>query len=111
MLNSFNCVGNLANEPIFFDGDTPRTVFTLAVDHNGKPIEGKKNAEFLDFVAWGNTAKFIHNYCHKGDMLSVQNAMAKKREIVDADGNKTYRHEFNVESVDILRRAKGNIQE
>ena len=60
--------------------------------------------EFLDFVAWRNTAEFIAKYCHKGDILSIQNAMAKKREIINDDGEKSYRTEFQAEIVDLIRR-------
>ena len=103
-MNSCNFIGNLVNDPIYYEGEVPRVLFTLAIDHNGKPVEGKKNAEFLDFVAWRGTAEFIAKYCHKGDILAVQNAMAKKREIVTDTGEKIYRTEFQAEIVDLIRR-------
>ena len=108
MMNSCNFVGNLANEPLFFEGDIPRVVFKLAIDHNGKPSDGKKRVEFLDFVAWHQTAEFIHKYCHKGDMLSVQNAMAKGRSIVGKDGTEYTKTEFQVDAVELCKRARSN---
>ena len=106
MLNVCAFTGNLASEPLYFDGEQPRAVFTLAVDHNGKTADGQKKTEFLDFVAWRGTAEYIHKYCHKGDMLSVRSE-ARKRELVK-DGVKSFKYEFHVDSVDMVKRAKSN---
>ena len=106
MMNSFNCVGNLVGDPVFYDGETPRVVFRLAIDHNGKPVEGRKNAEFLDFVAWRNVAKYIAEYAHKGDRIEIHNAMAKNHEYTNANGDKVSREEFEVENVCIGNRVK-----
>lgn len=105
-MNSCNFVGNLVNDPAYFDGEAPRVLFTLAVDHNGKPVDGHKQAEFLDFIAWRSTAEYIAKYCHKGDKLAVQNAMARKRDFVTQNGEHVQKTEFQVESVDIVRRAR-----
>ena len=44
--------------------------FTIAVD---RPIgkNGEKTADFIDCVAWRNTATFIGKYFHKGDPISL----------------------------------------
>ncbi|MBR1456207.1 MAG: single-stranded DNA-binding protein [Oscillospiraceae bacterium] len=110
-MNSCNFVGNLVNEPMYFDGQVPRAVFTLAVDHNRKSADGQRKAEFLDFVAWHGVAEFVHRYCHKGDAISVQNCMAKRRKIEADDGTVTYRTEFQVDNVELVRRAKANMEE
>lgn len=105
MLNSCDFVGNLVSDPIFYDGTPPRAVFRLAVDHDGKAKDGQKNTEFLDFVAWRNTAEYLSRYCHKGDLLSVH-SMAKSHEYTKADGTKESKTEFSVESVNVCSRAK-----
>ena len=105
-LNSFDCIGNFVSDPTYFDGENPRVLFRLAVDRNGKPVEGKKEADFLDFIAWRGTAEYIAKYCHKGDLIAVQNASARTHDFVTKDGTKFQRTEFQVESIDILRRAK-----
>ena len=95
--------GNLVNDPVYFEGETPRVLFTLAVDHNEKQEEGKKRAEFLDFVAWRGTAEYVHRYCHKGDRLSVS-AEPRNRITVDENGTKNYRMEFHVNNLNIEHR-------
>lgn len=104
-----NCcfTGNLVNDPVYFEGNAPRVLFTLAVDHNEKQDDGKKKAEFLDFIAWRGIAEFIHQYCHKGDRLSVTSE-ARNRITVDDSGVKNYRLEFHVNTVNLEHRQVSN---
>jgi len=105
MTNECIFVGNLVSDPVYYEGETSRVVFTLAVDHDGKPKEGQKNAEYLDFIAWRSVAEYIGRYAHKGDLLSVV-SMAQKHEKVNPQGEKSYRTEFQVKSVNILSRFR-----
>ncbi len=103
-MNSCCFTGNLVNDPVFFEGETPRVLFTLAVDHNEKQDDGKKKAEFLDFVAWRGIAEYVHRNCHKGDRLSVTSE-ARNRITMGDNGQKNYRMEFHVESVNVERQV------
>lgn len=105
MMNVFCGVGNLVSDPILYEGDPSRAVFVLAIDHDGKPVDGKKNAEYLDFVAWRNNAEYIAKYCHKGDLLSVVGTV-KKHEYSNADGDKVSKVEIHVSSVNSCNKAK-----
>lgn len=100
-------VGNLASEPMYYEGETPRVQFTLAVDQEFRSADGQKKADFLDFVAWRGTADFVHKYCHKGDVLAVD-CKAKNRDNVNQDGQKSRRTEFLVEELKMIRRSKAN---
>jgi len=109
-MNSCDFVGNLANEPMYFEDETAsRILFTLAVDNNGKTKDGQKTAEFLDFVAWRETADFVHNYCHKGDVLSVH-SHAKSHQYTNKNGDKVSKVEFQTSSVDLVCRSKINAE-
>lgn len=104
-MNSCVFVGNLANEPMFYEGDVSRTIFTLAVDREGKDKNGMKRADFFNFVAWRSTADFVHKYCHKGDAIVVKTE-ARNKEFVNQAGERVKDVEFQVDSVNIVRRAK-----
>lgn len=68
--------------------------FTLAVDRNGK----EKATDFIDCVAWKNTADFIGNYFGKGRMAIVEGRL-QIRDWTDKDGNKRKATEVIVDNI------------
>lgn len=47
--------------------------FTLAVERDGKPSEdGRRTTDFIDCVAWRNTAEFISKWFSKGRMAVAE---------------------------------------
>ncbi len=51
---------------------TPVTSFTIAVDRDySKSQDGKKETDFINIVAWRNTAEFICKYFGKGSLICV----------------------------------------
>lgn len=104
-MNSCDFVGNLVNDPMYYDGETTRVLFTLAVDREGKNREGLKQTDFLDFVAWRSSAEFMHKYCHKGDKIAVQSE-ARKRTFTNSSGVEVSKVEFQVHSVNIVSKAR-----
>lgn len=62
------------------------TSFTIAVDKYAKQGEEKK-ADFIDCVAWRQTAVFVSKYFQKGSMIAVAGAI-QTRTYEDKDGNK-----------------------
>lgn len=59
------------------------TSFTIAVNRQKKDDK----ADFIDCVAWGNTAEFIAKYFTKGQMINTVGRL-QVREYTDKDGNK-----------------------
>lgn len=60
--------------------------FTLAVNRNyGKGSE--QQTDFIDIVAWRNTAEFVSKYFTKGQLVAVAGAL-QTRLWTDKDGNK-----------------------
>ena len=45
--------------------------FTLAVDRNFKDSNGQRQADFINCVAWRQTATFIQKYFRKGNRIGV----------------------------------------
>ena len=99
MLNSCNFTGRFAADPMYFEGENSRAVFTLAVDRDRKNADGNYDTDFLDFVAWNGTADFVNKWFHKGDQATVSNARAQVRMYTDDEGVKHRRVEFACDKV------------
>jgi len=61
--------------------------FTLAVERSYAPQGEKRQADFIDCVAWRNTAEFITRYFSKGSMIAVTGEI-QTRSYEDKNGNK-----------------------
>jgi len=67
---------------------TPVSTFTLAVDRGYTPKDGgERQTDFIDIVAWRNTAEFVAKYFVKGQMAAVTGRL-QIRDWTDKDGNK-----------------------
>ena len=64
------------------------TSFSLAVDRGYTPKDGgEKQTDFIDVVAWRNTADFVAKYFVKGQMAAVTGSL-QIRDWTDKDNNK-----------------------
>lgn len=71
MLNTITIMGRLTRDPEIRHTDSGVSVasFALAVDRDfGNRETGEKETDFIDVVAWRNTAEFISKYFSKGRM-------------------------------------------
>ena len=71
---------------------------TLAVDRDFKGQNGEKETDFIDVVAWKNTAEFLSKYFAKGRMAVVEGRL-QMREWTDKNGNKRKNAEVIAENV------------
>jgi len=60
---------------------------TLAVDRDFKNQSGEKETDFIDVVAYRNTAEFLSKYFGKGRMAVVEGRL-QIRDWTDKDGSK-----------------------
>ena len=100
-LNSISIMGRFTRDPElkFTQTDTPVTSFTLAVDRDFKNKEtGERGADFIDCVAWRNTADFICDYFTKGSK-AVVNGRLMTRNYEDKEGVKRKVTEIVVENI------------
>lgn len=72
--------------------------FTLAVDRDFKDKDGNRETDFIDCVAWRNTAEFASRYFGKGRMAVVTGSL-QLRDWTDKEGNKRRTAEVIAESV------------
>lgn len=63
------------------------TSFTVAVDRSFVKAGEDRQADFINVVAWGNTAVFINRYFSKGSMIAIQGRI-QTRNYEDKQGNK-----------------------
>ena len=90
MLNHITIMGRLTRDPELRRTGTGTAVasFTVAVDRDfGKNENGEKETDFIDCVAWRNTAEYISKYATKGRMVVVSGRL-QIRGWTDKDGNK-----------------------
>lgn len=85
MLNRIDIMGRITRDPELRRTNSGKAVasFTVAVDRDF----GEKETDFIDCVAWGNTAEFISKYFTKGGMIVVSGRL-QIRSWNDKDGNK-----------------------
>ena len=89
MLNKIIIMGRLTRDPELrrTQSGTAVTSFSLAVDRDFKSQSGEKETDFIDIVAWRNTADFVSKYFSKGRMAVVDGRL-QIRDWVDKDGGK-----------------------
>ena len=104
MSNAYNhatIIGNLCNEPEFATTQSgiARVNFRVGVQRRFKDkTTGQKVADFISVVAWRNTAEFVRQYIHKGDLVVVDGEI-QTRSYEAQDGGKRYVTEINAEDV------------
>ena len=89
MLNRIIIMGRLVRDPELrtTQSGVSVTSFTLAVDRDFKNRDsGEKSTDFIDVVAWRQTAEFICKYFTKGRM-AVAEGRLQIRDWKDRDGN------------------------
>ncbi len=89
MLNHITLMGRLVRDPELrrTQNGTPVASFTIAVDRDFGSKDGDKQTDFIDIVAWRNTAEFVSRYFTKGRMAVVSGRL-QIRDWTDRDGGK-----------------------
>lgn len=90
MLNHIVLMGRLTRDPELrrTASGIPCVSFSLAVDRDfSNGTTGEKETDFIDIVAWRNTAEFVSKYFTKGRMAVVSGRL-QLRSWTDKDGNK-----------------------
>ena len=89
MLNKIIIMGRLTRDPELrrTGSGTAVTSFSLACDRDFKSQSGEKETDFIEAVAWKNTAEFVSKYFRKGRMAVVEGRL-QIRDWTDKAGNK-----------------------
>lgn len=97
MLNSVNILGRLTGIPeIAYTGkEIPYTRFRLAVERDYKDAEGNRVCDYINCIAWRQTAQFIHKYFTKGQLIAISGRL-ESTNWTDGEGNPRYKMELRV---------------
>lgn len=88
MINMVALMGRLTYEPEL--KSTPNGIcvirFQIACDRNYQKQGEERQADFIDCVAWRQTAEFISRYFHKGSMIAIEGTIQTSN-YTDKNGN------------------------
>ena len=88
MMNNVSLCGRLTSTPELKTTNNGQSVttFTIAVERRFQPKDGEKLTDFINCVAWRNSAEFISKYFVKGDPIAVTGEI-QTRKYQDKNGN------------------------
>lgn len=107
-MNSINLIGRMTADPELRrtqDG-TAVCTFTLAV----RRPRVKDTSDFIDCVAWRQSAEYLTQYGHKGDIVAVSGAL-QSRKWTDKNGNNRISWEVVADSTEPLSSKKADAQQ
>ena len=100
MLNVAIIMGRLTADPELKSTGSGIAVctFRVAVDRRFKGQNEERQADFINVVAWRQTAEFVSRYFRKGSMIAVQGSI-QVRNYEDKNGNRREAVEIVAENV------------
>ena len=95
-VNSVVLVGRLTKDVEMRKTESNHSVcsFTVAINR------WDKNADFINCVAWTNSAEFLHTYAMKGDIVSVEGRIQTRN--YDGKDGKVYVTEVIADNVQLI---------
>lgn len=107
-MNKVTMIGRFAADPELrkTSSDISVTSFTIAVD---RPFSkgSDRQTDWIDIVAWRNTAEFVCKYFSKGDPIVIEGSL-QTRMWEDQNGNKRKSVEVVADDVEFVPKAKGD---
>lgn len=91
MLNVVVLTGRLVADPELKTTQSGNSVctFRVAVDRSYAPQGEERKADFIDIVAWRQTAEFIRKYFQKGSMIAIDGSIQTRSYQDKQGGNRT----------------------
>lgn len=88
-LNKVILGGRLTADPELKKTPNGVSVTSFSIAINRRHSKEEQVTDFIDVVAWRNTAEFICKYFHKASSICLVGQL-QKRQYTDKDGNKRY---------------------
>lgn len=106
-MNKVILVGNITKDPELKTtaNDIAVCSFTIAVNRRFTNAQGEREADFINCVAWRQTAEFIAKYFHKGKKIGVVGSL-QTRSYEDKNGQKRYVTEVVVDEAEFVERRQ-----
>jgi single-strand DNA-binding protein len=107
LMNKVILIGHLANDPElkYTPSGVAVSTFRVAVSRPFTNAQGEREADFIDVVAWRQSAEFAANYLGKGRLVAVEGRL-QVRSYQDQQGNKRRVSEVVCDNLKSLSRPK-----
>lgn len=111
MINHVILVGRITKDPELRKTQSGLSTvsFTVACNRRFTSQGQELQADFINCVAWRQTADYMANYVKKGALLGVEGRM-QTRNYADKSGHKVYVTEVVCDSVQTLARSSSEAQ-
>lgn len=108
MFNLVVLTGRLTSDPELktTQSNVSVTSFCIAVQRRYKSGE-EPITDFINIVAWRNTAEFVAKYFKKGNMIGIEGSI-QTRKYTDKDGNNRVAFEVLAGNVQFVESKRGN---
>jgi len=108
-MNNVSIVGRLTKEIElkYSTGNNTFCNFTIAVNRNFKDANGEYGTDFINCVAFGNTANFMDRYLNKGTLISITGRI-QTRNYTNKQNQKIFITEINASEVRSLEKINKN---
>ena len=83
------------------------TSFTIAIDRRFTKAGEEKQTDFINIVAWRQTAEFVANYFRKGQLVAVEGSI-QTRKYQDKEGNNRTAFEVVANNVHFAESKRDN---
>lgn len=105
-MNKVALVGRLTKDPEVKNtqNNAAYANFTVAVDRRFKDANGNKQTDFINCLAWRQSATFLGKYFRKGNKIAVIGSI-QTRSYDDQNGQKVYVTEVLAEELDFVESA------
>ena len=102
-MNKVVLVGRLTAKPElrYTASNTAFTRFSVAVNRNFTNADGKRDADFINVVAWRKQAETISKYFDKGNLIGIEGRL-QTGSYDDKDGNKRYTVDVALDNFEFL---------
>lgn len=118
-MNKVILMGRLARDPEYRTTSNNVSVctFTLAVDRRFKTAGGERQADFINIVAWRQTADFVSRYFKKGVRMAVVGSIqtrsyedqnAQKRFVTEVLADEVYFADSKVQDNSSVNQSYSN---
>lgn len=110
MFNLVVLTGRLTADPElrYTGNNTPVTSFSIAVNRRYKAGE-ESQADFINIVAWRQTAEFITKYFSKGSMIGIEGSIQTRRYVDKETGKNRTAFEVIANNVQFVESKRDNV--
>lgn len=105
-MNSINIVGRLTADPELKATQSGISVCSFSLAVNRPKV--KDTTDFLNFVAWRQSAEYLCKYARKGNRIAVSGCLTS-RKYDDKDGKRRVAFEIVCDALSVLENANSNM--